>query len=80
MYVAAPYSAILYKCRAIEVNIPYDYNDGNLSIKRVMRIHLLQKYDQNLLTLDLLGEYGIISVRGPRSMPRKLSQQIGRLI
>ncbi|MDE5539630.1 MAG: MmcQ/YjbR family DNA-binding protein [Bacilli bacterium] len=42
LYVGSPYSAILYKCEAIEVNIPYEYKDKNLAIKRVMKIKLLE--------------------------------------
>ncbi len=33
MYVGAPVSAILYKCKVAETDIPYDYRDGNLTIK-----------------------------------------------
>ncbi len=31
MYVAVPVSAILYKCKVTETNIPYDYQDGSLT-------------------------------------------------
>ena len=29
IYVTSPYSAILFKCQAIEVNIPYEYKDDS---------------------------------------------------
>lgn len=76
MYVAKPYSAILYKCQAIEVNIPYQYQDKNLSMKYTMKIKLLEKYPQGLYTFDVLKQYGIRAVRGPRYMPQKLLQKI----
>lgn len=76
LYVGAPYSAILYKCEAVEVNIPYEYKDKNISMSRVMKIKLLQRFDENTYTFTKLNEYGINSIRGPRSMPEKLSKEI----
>lgn len=76
IYVAAPYSAILYKCEAIEVNIPYTYKDKNVSMNRVMKIKLLKKYNKDEFTFTKLNEYGIKAIRGPRSMPEKLSKDI----
>lgn len=40
LYVAKPYSAIMFKCEVLETNIPYEYENENLSIKRVMKIKL----------------------------------------
>ena len=42
MYVAAPVSAILYKCKVLETDIPYDYQDKNLTITALMKIKLLK--------------------------------------
>lgn len=78
LYVAHPYSAILYKCEAIEVNIPYEYKDKNLSINKIMRIKLLEKYDQNKYTFSKLNKYGIKAVRGPRIMPQILSDEMNK--
>lgn len=79
MYVAAPYSAILYKCRAEEVDIPYDYNDGKVSMSHVMKISLLCRFDEKQLNLNTLKEYGVYAVRGPRSVPNRLSHKIQQL-
>lgn len=76
MYVAAPYSAILYKCEAVEVNIPYGYKDKNISMSKVMKIKLLERFDKDKYTFDKLREYGIKAVRGPRTMPKELSKEI----
>ena len=73
LYVAAPYSAILYKCEAVEVNIPYKYKDTDVSMNRVMKIKLLKRYNKDEYTFDVLNGFGIKAVRGPRSMPEKLS-------
>jgi len=78
LYVGSPYSAILYQCEAIEVNIPYEYQDKNLSMNRVMKIKLLKKYKEDQYTFSKLNEYGVRSIRGPRSMPKKLSKEINQ--
>lgn len=77
MYVAAPVSAILYKCKVVEVDIPYDYQDKNLTITTLMKIKLLRKYDRKKFTFDRLKEeFGIYAVRGPRGVPNSLSHEL----
>ena len=77
IYVTAPVSAILYKCKAVEVDIPYNYEDKNLTITTVMKIKLLRKYDYGQFTFDILKEeYGIYAVRGPRGVPNSLSHKL----
>ena len=77
MYVAAPVSAILYKCRVLETDIPYDYEDKNLTIRALMKIELLRRYDRGDFTFSRLGdEYGIYAIRGPRGVPFSLSEAL----
>ena len=77
LYVAAPISAILYKCKVTEIDIPYDYEDGNLTIKALMKIRLERRYDPAEFTFDVLrDEYGIFAVRGPRGVPNSLSEAL----
>lgn len=77
MYVAAPVSAILYKCRVLETDIPYDYQDKNLTITSLMKIELLKSYDRDKFTFSVLGdEYGIYAIRGPRGIPYSLSEAL----
>ncbi|MCR4556905.1 MAG: MmcQ/YjbR family DNA-binding protein [Saccharofermentans sp.] len=77
MYVAAPVSAILYKCRVLETDIPYDYQDKNLTITALMKIELLKCYDRDAFTFSVLGdEYGIYAIRGPRGVPFSLSEAL----
>ncbi|SDB50028.1 MmcQ/YjbR family DNA-binding protein [Butyrivibrio sp. INlla16] len=74
MYVAAPVSAILYKCKVTETDIPYQYQDNNLTIKALMKIKLLKRYKPDKFTFDVLKEkYGIYAIRGPRSAPNSLA-------
>lgn len=77
LYVAAPVSAILYQCKVVEVDIPYDYRDKNLTITTLMKIKLLRRYDPEQFTFDRLrDEYGIYAVRGPRGVPNSLSHEL----
>ncbi len=76
LYVGAPYSAILYKCEAIKVNIPYEYKDKNLAMNRVMEIKLIKKYDPSEYPFTKLNNYGVKAIRDPRSMPEKLSREM----
>ena len=73
MYVGAPISAVLYKCTVTAVDIPYDYEDENLKISKVMKIKLIKKYAKDFMNLAKLGEYGVRTVRGPRICPPNLA-------
>lgn len=77
LYAAAPISAILYKCRVTETEIPYDYHEGSLTITALMRLRLQKKYRHTAFPFDKLrNEYGIFAVRGPRGMPYSLSEAL----
>lgn len=76
MYVAAPYSSIMYKCRAVEVDIPYQFSDENLTIKQAMKLELLEKYAPGTWSFERIKEFGVYAVRGPRSMPAELKREM----
>ena len=77
LYVASPVSAILYKCRVLETDIPYDYSDQNLTIKALMKIRLLKRYESDQFSFEVLkNEYGIYAIRGPRGIPNSLSRAL----
>ncbi len=78
LYIANPYSAIVYRCEATEVNIPYEYKDKNVSINRVMKIKLLERYNKDKYTFSKLNEYGIKTIKGPRRVPEKLSKELNK--
>ena len=74
MYVGAPVSAILFQCRVTQTEIPYRYENKNLTIRALMRIRLVKRYPPDRFTFDVLKrEYGIYAVRGPRGIPNSLS-------
>ena len=76
MYVAAPYSSILYKCRAVEVDIPYNFSDENLTLKQAMKVELLKKYESGVWSFERIKQFGVYAVRGPRNMPAELKREM----
>ena len=79
MYVAAPVSAILYRCKVTQTDIPYEFANKNLTIKALMKIKLEKRYAPEAFTFEKLKEdYGIFAVRGPRGIPKSLSDALKR--
>lgn len=78
IYVGKPCGSIMYQCEVLEVNIPYHYDDGILSMKKIMKLRLLQRYQQGQYPFELLKKFGVNAIRGPRYMPSKLSEEIKR--
>ena len=72
MYVGAPVSAVLYKCKVTEVDIPYDYEDKNLKINKVMKNKRNKKYAKDFMVFAKLSQYDVKTVRGPRICPQSL--------
>ena len=79
IYVAAPVSAVRYRCEAVEVNLPRAYEDENVRFTRAMRLRLVRRYDAVPIGRDLLEKHGVRAVRGFRSMPKSLEDEIGEL-
>ena len=79
MYVGAPVSAVLYQCKVIETDIPYQYQDRNLTITALMKIRLQKRFKPERFTFEILkSDYGIYAVRGPRGIPNSLSEALKR--
>lgn len=77
LYVAAPVSAILYKCRVTKTDLPVRFDHGEVHMSSLMRIKRLKRYAPDRFTFDVLGkEYGIFAVRGPRGIPKSLSDAL----
>lgn len=77
LYVAAPVSAILYKCLVTETDIPFSFDNGEVHMSGIMKIKLQKRYDPNQFTFNILGKkYGIFAVRGPRGIPESLSEAL----
>ncbi|MBR6407401.1 MAG: MmcQ/YjbR family DNA-binding protein [Clostridia bacterium] len=79
LYAAAPISGILYQCRVTKTDIPFDFVTDKLSITGLMKIRLIKRYRPKCFTFERLKkEYGILTVRGPRSVPRDLSHALNQ--
>ena len=77
LYVAAPVSAILFRCTVTETEIPYQYWDENLIIRSLMRIRLEKRYQADAFPIERLrNEFGIFAVRGPRGIPWRLGEAL----
>ena len=78
IYVASPISKIKYSCKVLETDIPYHYEDDNVTMERVMTLKVERIFDDEL-NKDILSKYNIKSVRGPRSVPSSLKEYLHRL-
>ena len=72
IYLGAPYSAIIYKCKVTELDIYHDQKD------RVMNLKKKKKYDQKEYPFSKLKEFGLNSVRSPRRIPYRLSEKLNQ--
>ena len=76
LYVAEPYSSVLYKCIAEETDISYEYKDKVLLIRRVMKIRLLKRYPEGQYSFAYLNTLGIKMVRGPRRLTENICEKL----
>lgn len=72
IYLGAPFSALLYKCKVIELDL---YNEPK---RPVMNLYLIKKYDKEKYTFKKLKKYGLNSVRSARRIPLKLAQELDK--
>ncbi|WP_297957621.1 MmcQ/YjbR family DNA-binding protein [uncultured Ruminococcus sp.] len=79
MYMAAPLSAIMYRCEAVEVNIPYTYDNGDYHIRKVMKLKLIHRFAAEDMPLSEMRELGVAAVRGPRGVPDALLCRLRQL-
>lgn len=76
LYVAAPISSIIYKCRVLETEIPYQYNSKKVNMSRVMKIKLIKQYPAGKFSFTYLKAHGIKAIRGPRHVPNSLLNEL----
>lgn len=68
IYITAPTKAIRYACRVLEANIPNNGYRKKSGIDHLMRLCLLEHYQDDQVTFDLMKDKGVTAVRGPRRM------------
>ena len=71
MYITSPVSAIRYQCIVTETDIPFEYADSNVSMKKVMKLDVLKEYPADYCTFSRLAELGITAIRGPRTVTKE---------
>ena len=79
IYMAAPISAIMYRCEAVEVNIPYNYDDGKYRIKKAVKLRLVHRYSEEDMPLAKMKDFGVTAVRGARGVPNTLACELKRV-
>ncbi len=72
MYVAAPISAILYKCEVLKTDIPYHYEDENLRLKKIMELKVLLKYPYDFMPIKKMRTLGVVMARGQQMASKEL--------
>ena len=78
MYVGAPVSAVLYRCKVTETMIPLDYADDNVSMRYIMKMKVEKRYEMDFCPFSVLRELGIRAVRGPRKVTRQFLEYVSR--
>lgn len=85
IYVGNPISAIKFKCIALKVNLDkVSIDDSEFVIHgeayenygRYMELQLLEKYENQKLSLEILKDHGLRSVQGPCRVTEELSKYI----
>ena len=71
LYITIPYACIMFKCKVIETN-SYCSDDSKERIK----IKLLKKYKKDEFNIKKINECGVKSIRGPRRITSKLSEEL----
>ncbi len=70
LYEGLPVGAIRFVFQVLETNIPYHF-EGEISIRKTMSLKRIKTLEKPF-TKKELGDYGVLYVRGPRSMPKEL--------
>lgn len=78
MYIASPVSAVKYKCLVTEADIPYEYHDKNVSMKKIMKMDVLERYGDDICPFSKLNELGIAAVRGQRTVTKEFSEYMNQ--
>ena len=72
IYEGKPIGAVGFVCEVTQTDIPYHFDQGGLHMDTVMRLELKKCYAPEEFPLELLRDYGVASVRGPRGIPEPL--------
>ena len=74
IYVTNPVKAVIFQCRAVQVNIPYHYRSKQVNLDQAMKLSLVKRYSPTQFSFDFLKDHGIQYIRGPRKLSEQLVQ------
>ena len=72
LYSGVPIGAILFRCTVTETDIPFDYDDGNVSMEKTMMLRLEYTYPRDFMTREHMRDFGVVNCRGQRHMPQSM--------
>ncbi len=78
MYVAAPVSAIRWRCLVTETGIPRPFYSDKVSMRYVMRIRRTDTYPPDRFTFEKLKTLGVKLIRGPIAAPPAFLEEVAK--
>ncbi|MCR4950840.1 MAG: MmcQ/YjbR family DNA-binding protein [Solobacterium sp.] len=80
IYCGSPQSEIRFQCEVLETEIPFKgVNDGPVHFEKLMKIRMIRKFEDHGLSREMMQKCGVQGVRGARSMPEPLLNEIYRI-
>lgn len=74
IYVTNPIKAVIFECKAAQVNIPYHYRSKQVNLNQAMKLKLVKRFASNQYSFDFLKAHGIRYIRGPRKLSDELTK------
>jgi predicted DNA-binding protein (MmcQ/YjbR family) len=75
LYVAAPVSAVRYRCLVTETEIPYSFHSDEVSMTHVMKIRLEKTYPPEKFPMARLREMGMKTFQGVHPAPQAFLEE-----
>ncbi len=76
VYVAAPYSAVKYKCSVDKTDVPYEYGENGANKGKAMQVKATYVYADDEFVFKRLNTFGVMTVRGQRGVPYGLRKAL----
>jgi predicted DNA-binding protein (MmcQ/YjbR family) len=80
IYVTSPDSEIRFICEVLQTDIPYEYQDQNLKVKKAVKLKVLREIPKGLCPIRKMRELGVKAVRGQRTSSPELIDFLKNLL
>lgn len=80
IYVTSPLSEIRFICEVLQTDIPYEYQDSNLKMKKAVKLKVLKGIPQGVCPIRKMRELGVKAVRGQRIATAELVDYINKKV